>query len=265
MSYRTWKLSAHQKDEVCKRYQAGEPGTHLAKDYGVSDVAIYGILRRRGVKARSQKEAKRTLALDESAFDIITEQSAYWVGFLMADGSITLQKGRSFQIKMSTSPKDRAHIYSFKHFLASEHKVFSTQVTAAGKRYTRFQFAVHSDRLAAALSKFGVGLRKSHRANVKLLENNLAFWRGVVDGDGCLGIRPDGRPRLMLVGSKPLMHQFLTFTLSICDHGVHVRPHKSIFSVSFLGRYAKAIVTHLYADCAIALPRKLAIAQQIMS
>lgn len=265
MEKQTWKLSESQKDEICQRYQDGENGTALSKDYHVSDVAIYGILRRRGVKARSQREAKRRLALNESAFDTVTEHSAYWAGFLMADGTISPTRNASTMVKISTSPKDKAHVYAFRDFLGSEHKVFPTQVAIADKWYTRFQFAVRSDRLAVALAKFGVGPRKSHTAKVLLLENNRHFWRGVVDGDGSVATRRRNEPDLRLVGSEALMHQFLDFTLSICDHNVHVRPHKSIFSVSFLGRYAREIITLLYRDCTIALPRKLEIARKIMA
>jgi len=264
MQKQSWKLSEVQKDEICRRYQAGETGPALGKDYGVWASSIHRILHRRGVQPRSGTDAHRRLAVDEAAFDAITEESAYWVGFLMADGSITFQKGCSALIKISLSAKDKAHLYAFRDFLGSEHAVFSWQASVAGKKYPQYQYAVHSDRLGTALAKFGVVPRKSLIAEVKLLENSRHFWRGAVDGDGTVGIY-NNMPLLNLVGSEKLMKQFRDFTLCICKHRVHVRPLRSISIVRFCGRYAKAVITHLYADCAIALPRKLAIAQQIMS
>lgn len=53
----THKLSPDDKEDVVRRYNAGESSSQIAKHFEVSNVAILGILKRRGVQIRSAKEA----------------------------------------------------------------------------------------------------------------------------------------------------------------------------------------------------------------
>src|SRR5690606_4239788 len=57
------------------------------KEYPISLTAINGLLRRNGYKAKSQSELQRKYNIDETFFDVIdTEEKAYFLGFLYADG-----------------------------------------------------------------------------------------------------------------------------------------------------------------------------------
>ncbi len=81
------KLSNQQKQEMVNRYLAGESTIALGIAYGLTPAAVGANVQRRGGKMRSLSDSHRKLALNEAAFSEITEASAYWIGFLMADGA----------------------------------------------------------------------------------------------------------------------------------------------------------------------------------
>jgi hypothetical protein len=252
-----WKLSAEQKSEICIRYQNGENSEKLSFDFDVTPVAITGILKRRGVSVRSQNEAQKKYALDEAAFDEINEDSAYWVGFLMADGCILETGTSSPEIRLVLSEKDREHIEKFKTFLGSTHKISIQKPRGYIGSKPSVRLSIYSQGIADALSKYGVVSNKTKRTKVSLLEYNRHFWRGVVDGDGWVGVSKDGYFRLDLVGSRFLLEQFVAYVKSICPNSpISVRPHKGIFRVGLGGSTAFLVASNLYYDAAIALPRK---------
>jgi len=205
--------------------------------------------------------------LDETVFDTITEESAYWAGFLMADGSIVSRERWSGNptVSLVLSARDEDHVIAFRSFLGSGHAII--HINDFSKRGTPRAFrrlCVSSTHLVNSLARFGVVPRKTFRTKALLLEKNKDFWRGIIDGDGSIGFTR-GLPRLRLAGSKKLLQQFSEYAHAIYKHNATVRPRRTIFLFGIAGRPALSVITHLYADCAIALPRKLAIAQQIMS
>src|SRR5690606_34041342 len=82
------RLSHREKTELFTKYETGEyTGEDLAEYYNVSSVAVNALLRRYGYKAKSQSELQRKYNIDETFFDVIdTEEKAYFLGFLYADG-----------------------------------------------------------------------------------------------------------------------------------------------------------------------------------
>ena len=92
------------------------------------------------------------------------------------------------------------------------------------------------------------------------------FWRGVVDGDGSLGLLANGYAYFGLVGSRRLLEPFLSF-LQSNDLGarITIRPEKMIFQVATAGHIAEKIVSSLYENASVALDRKVASAAKILA
>lgn len=99
-----------------------------------------------------------------------------------------------------------------------------------------------------------------------------AFWRGVTDGDGHLGLWPASTvssgvyPMLELCGTKPMMEQFLEWAISEYPFifiGSEVQRQGTIYKVTCTGSTAAAIIEILYAGAPPALPRKLEQARAI--
>ncbi len=209
---------------------------------------------------------KKHLSLNESVFDQITEESAYWIGFLMADGCIYKGIQEQPQIIINLALKDIPHLYKFKKFLGSGHKVatYSFIVKNDEHFYCRFQF--NSDKIVKELSKYGVIPRKSLVAKaLNGIENNKHFWRGMIDGDGSMFIyiykcNPKIRryPRITFYGSSDIVDQFIVFIKTISS----INSHKLLFSKNLFGicisstKPAIKIIRELYDEATVYLDRK---------
>lgn len=252
----------HEEGRIADRYVAGERLDDLAAEYGVNRSTIWRILERLGAPRRMS--GRVNLTVNENAFDEITEDSAYWVGFLMADGCITDYPGRrTKRLQLTLAARDAGHIQSFRDFLGSACKMrpgrspFDTpnvSVTAT------------SNKLVDALQEYGVRPRKSLNCKVRHLEMNRDFWRGVIDGDGHLAC--EGKIVLRLVGSRQLMKQFQAFARSVsadCFAAVLSYSGENVHRIHLSGRSAHSVTTALYDGCTIALPRKWEVARKIMA
>jgi hypothetical protein len=259
-----WKLSPQQKDQIASRYSSGESTIALGEAFGVSHVAISGILHRRGIQMRTQSESHRRLPLNEDAFVPVTEHSAYWAGFLMADGCVF---GNAVAIVLS--PIDVRHLEKFRDFLGSGHQISWVKEKPGTSRRDVVRIEVKSARLTASLARFGVVAGKTETSQVQILADDRHFWRGVVDGDGWIGLakRPVAdNARLDLVGSKPLMTQFASFVSAVRPSAnISPRVHKSIYRVGLSGGTARAIIRHLYTEAEIGLDRKIHASMNILA
>jgi hypothetical protein len=275
-------LSDIQKQEVASLYLSGVTSPAIAKQMGISTSFVLLVLQEQGVSRRQGSEAHRRHILDETVFDTITEASAYWVGFLMADGCIYRK-----EIRLVLSERDLDHLRAFRSFLGSSHTIAAhfretKSHEILGRTVTirpSHQLCINSAKLVESLARFGVVPRKSSIARVSHLEDNPHFWRGVVDGDGTLGIyrkitRKTGRkeyeyrkPTIRVVGSSDLMGQFLDFVRGRspgCKATVRPQPG-NYTSAQLFGRFAVDIAVAIYGDCKVALPRKLSIAREIIA
>ena len=261
-----WKLTSVEKQKICESYKAGETSPQLALKFKVSAAAICGILNRRKINIRSNSDAQhqRKCNLDEKVFDNLNEESLYWLGFIFADGCIVKRHGKSPELSFALKNEDILHLYKFKNFLKSSHSL--TYI----KQYNTNRFGVRSVRLVSKLEEYGITERKSLTAKVEneKLYNSKHFWRGIIDGDGCIGTYKNRNKkyiRLELVGSRFIVTSFSNFVSdNIIKHHSNVRKHKSIFIISFGGQTAIPVIKHLYFNCKISLDRKKLLADFII-
>ena len=172
----------------------------------------------------------------------------------MADGAVDGNR-----VRLKLAERDREHVEKFRTFLKTTLPLRLTKPTPTRGQAGQDQYGIEicSDRIAADLACFGVLPRKSFTAQVVGLDSNCDFWRGMIDGDGCIVINRNDYPLIHLVGSRDSMVQFAAFVRShapswqgdLCKSG-------NIFRVTVSGRNAVIIMALLYSDCAVALTRK---------
>lgn len=241
-------------DEVVARYQAGEPTTVLAKEYGCRPSTILRVLERLGVPRRPVGYRKYQLTVPE--VKTISELDAYWLGFILADGCVCDKGGLHVQL----AAREKKHLSKLRTWLLSEHPI-TEPVNAA-------RISIYSKQLVVYLQEFGITQRKSFTAKVdKRLAMNRHFWRGMLDGDGYIAIKDGKYPTLALVGTKAVCQKFSDFARTITGvvYTIHERRGQNHFVVTTTGRDATAIITAIYSNGVIALDRKLKVANIIMS
>lgn len=250
------KLTQAQRDEVVQRYLNGSSMADLAVAFGVTEPSIRGLLVRRGVALR---RVNHTLRHD--AFDQLTPDACYWAGFLFADGSVGYRPGHLPHVSVGLAQRDREQLVALRTFLGS-----TCSISAPSPTHGSCQFSVRSVRLADRLLQLG-----RYQGDVdRQLAVSRDFWRGVVDGDGSIGMyRTKRNPRpfaqFRLVGSRRILDPFTEFLVAAGLSRLSVRPHKTIQTVGTTRGSAEKIIGLLYKDATVALCRKAEMAARILA
>jgi hypothetical protein len=271
-------VTPSQVQEILALYQTGTSRNQLARMFKASRQVINCRLEQHGIHVRTLKEACPGFPLRHDAFASpeTDPEAAYWAGFLMADGCIS-ENGYhgSPHVILQLSATDIGHIRSFQQFVGSTlHTIRDIEPKTNRHNFKSGRCAridLVSKQMVADLARHGVTPKKTHTAKVSdALAFNRDFWRGVIDGDGNIrlaehrkGCKP--QPIIQMTGSLPLTTQFAAFAIHIA--GGKTRPCKSrgSYNIALYCGVAVRLITALYSDCTVALPRKLAKAQEVLS
>lgn len=255
------KLTEDQKTRIVELYVSGESTVRIAQRFQVSASTIGHLLHRRNVALRSRRGNSTKCQLRHDAFDELTPDAAYWIGFLFADGSVS-RRGESADVQVRLSECDRQHLVKLRAFLGSTHTIGLAPAGNYGGYRSRpsVRLSVPSGRLGQRLLSLG----RYEGPIDSTLVRSRDFWRGLVDGDGSLGHLSSGYAHFELVGSHRLLEAFLGFLQGNGLGGrMTIRPDKTIFQVATAGHIAERIVSFLYKDATVALDRKAASAAGI--
>ena len=149
-------FSDEEARELWRRYDAGESAAALAREAETYPTVVRDAIRRVGGEIRSASDAARRCTLDEHVFDLLTPGSAYWLGMLITDGSVS--KARrvgprgSPTVKLALKRLDRPHIEAFRAFMGSSHKIDDRYVLVRGTKCPTSAIAFASSTLASRLA-----------------------------------------------------------------------------------------------------------------
>lgn len=205
----------------------------------------------------------RILSLDETCFSQCdSDAAAYWIGFLMADGNVSSSsKDGQPMLQIELQGRDREQLEKLKAFLKAEHKILTTD--RKGRKYNSFK--CRSTKLVKNLEQWNIVPNKCfitepHRD----LKFNRHFWRGVIDGDGTLGVYKSKQSAgswtevVSLTGNKMVTESFREF----CSHVLGEFVSNTVttgnnFKVTIGSKKAYKILSCLYENCSLVLDRKL--------
>jgi hypothetical protein len=262
-------LGNYPSEETRKRMSVAQAGL---KRKPISELGRANMRRAQiGKKLSSETRSKmRTCSLNEVVFDIITEESAYWTGFLMADGNISYKREIPI-IALHLKETDLSHLEKFRTFVGSSHKIGHYINKRWGNISCSLSFS--SERIANRLAEYGIVRRKCFVGKAAGLEDNKHFWRGIMDGDGHLGVyhrktlmeitRPV--PYISVTGNFYVCLQFKAFLENALGTLMpNIVSCKRSYSFSVSDHRALRAIKLLYEDCTLALDRKLGTAKKIM-
>jgi len=140
-------------------------------------------------------------------FNVIdTEEKAYWLGFITADGHIS---DRELRIQLSI--KDKNHLEKFLTAIESTHPIYDYETSSL--------VAIKSREIAKDLHRYGLTSTKTYSVKPHLLPKNLSrhYWRGIFDGDGHIAYHNNSNRKnysgfhCILCGTKDICAGFKNF------------------------------------------------------
>lgn len=181
------KFTKEQLAKVHERYLNGESITEIAKENNVVADTIYRQFRRNGYNTIERAIMNRIYSLDETYFDVIdSEEKAYFLGLLYADGSHNLKK---YCISLELQEEDKPILDKLTIILQPDKPLFFNRKRKENHKNS-YKFYVSSKYMSNRLSELGVGQNKAFTIRLPELRDDLIhhFIRGFFDGDGCISI-----------------------------------------------------------------------------
>jgi hypothetical protein len=199
---------------------------------------------------------------DESIFEIIdTEEKAYWLGFLYADGNVRVQEyingyqKRGYTVELRLHVEDIRHLYAFKEFTKTTSPIKYEERKSNGLIRHQCILQIHSKKMCEDLIKWGCIPRKSLILNFpKELPDELTphFVRGYFDGDG--HIKREER-YIELIGTKEFLSYIVNyFSFSVSEHNYYMAGKAYCFRL--YGTDVQKFIDNMYSNATIYLDRK---------
>ena len=243
-----------RNDKVIKMYKEGYSMYMIGKVMKCPNY-VSKILKAYGIEYKNKSQFRKK-HIDENIFNKIdTQEKAYWLGMLYADGYITLyhKKGQRYTVELCL--KDKEHIEKFIDFLGDkEYKPVKKIVKLNGKEFTHWRYAVYSKQLSTDLVKHGCLENKSlilKFPDENILSKDLIphFIRGYTDGDGSIG-ESKGKMFFCLLGTKNFLDKVIEIFLKnnlILSKPTYQMSGKA-YSFIRIGKQVKKIMNFLHPE-----------------
>lgn len=203
-----------------------------------------------------------------NSFSELTSEGKYWIGYLLADGSVSGNR-------LSLTSIDLEVVEKFKSFVGFDKdikEIDPKEKCIRGKNFvsgTIYTYGFSDKDMVSILSSYGLVENKTHIALApELLKADRDFWLGYAEGNGHYNIDSSGRSVFEITsGSEVLCQQFLDYCKSlipISKVNVTKEGSKNAFRVRFCGKYGAYILRHLYQNAQPIMTRKYNKAAEII-
>lgn len=212
------------------------------------------------------------LKFDNTIFDSIdTEEKAYWLGFIFADGCISSSpldqnKKAKYTLEISLKASDSKHLEKLNRFMKCEKAKVKILDAKCGKIITkRCRWTITDKHLWEILNNYGCSPKKSLTLEFPdefiFKDKSLIrhFIRGYFDGDGCftrhINIHTVS-PLVGFIGTKPFLEKILEYS-TISAKFRHDKRHTDLtWSLEYHKNEGIELINYLYKDSTIYLDRK---------
>lgn len=247
------KFSTKEQLEIVKSYKNGSTMVHLAKVFSCDRGTIVRVLASQGIDIRSRKVG----CTNENVFESIdTKEKAYWLGFIVADGSVSDNDALYLGLKRS----DWKHVEKFKKFVGYEGRCYFNKGSKLGT--PSYSIRIGNTKLCQDLNKYGVVPRKTgscYKSDLipKALEKY--FWRGVMDGDGTISFKSNNNALILsLVGDEKIIKSFQKYCQELTNTKAKTHYRNGVWYFNLTSNKAKTVFRDIYGsyDNSLHLDRK---------
>lgn len=210
------------QEEICELFLSGlTPQEIQAKIGAPYHQPIYSLLKKRGIYFKRPTRYSRKYYMNEDFFEVIdTEEKAYFLGFIAADGWVDPLMQR---VRLQIHSKDSDVL----HKLASATNCTAPVIYFQHHGHPHCKLSLNSKKLKQDVINKGIGTRKSLTMNSEVLRHIpdalvCHFMRGYFDGDGhiSLGLKYSSGVKytLSVIGTKKFLEDtFGTYCINNAD------------------------------------------------
>lgn len=228
----------------------------LAKKYKKDAMTISRAIKKAGYEIVNRQNV---IKIDEHVFDIIdTEEKAYWLGFIFADGGLS-KRDNSFELTLAE--KDKEHLEKFNNFIKHRRNLKTKTIKLNNKTFTAYRCIFSSKHFCDILKQYGCIPQKSK--TLKFPNENVFykkelikdFLRGYFDGDGCIthGNKVHTKIALRICGTIDFLEKYQNY-LPVSKRKIITT--KTIFELHYNHKTAFKVCNFLYQNSKIHLERK---------
>ena len=213
----------------------------LAKIFNCNRKTILKALAYNNIYLKNLGLFERKYDLNDDFFKELDPTSAYWLGFIAADGNLS-NKSNCLTIGLNRS--DDNHINKFLEALDCKKKVRYIQSNNSAL------VEIHSKEVMDCLLSYGITPNKSLTIkNVKVPKHLMShFIRGVYDGDGSITGYKRTHFQLMIAGNRPFLEQIQQVLVEECNlNKVSIYPLQSkAYRLQYTGIQNFRILDYMY-------------------
>ena len=185
-NYKKYLFTKEQEELIVKLYKECGSTTKVGKMFNLEHKVIERVLKKFNV-ARTGA-GRRKYNLNEHYFDAIdTQNKAYILGFLYADGSNCMSKGT---VSMSLEERDKNILEQIRNEIGSERQLefldYSSKHDFGYTYKNQYRLLLFSAHMCRTLDDIGMTPNKSLTVSMPVIREDLLrhFTRGMFDGDG---------------------------------------------------------------------------------
>lgn len=222
----------------------------------------------------------RVYSLNEKYFENIdSEEKAYWLGFLYADGCVIDKKlkngnNNGKKLKISLKRSDFGHLEKFNKSICSNYPIRNKISKINDFEYSIAELSISNTEFVNSLIKQNIVPRKTYENKYPIVCESLMrhFLRGYIDGDGYIG--------------RIVNEHRIKYSIEICSYGKDIlemiqkylsknkidskiylksKNRKDYRMMIFSIDSVVKLLTLLYSDSTIHLTRKFTVAQEILT
>lgn len=262
------KITVDMEEVFAAEYAKGVSSEVIAKHFNVDGGTVRRAVRKKGLVIRPDTENKRKYNIDVDYFENInTEEKAYFLGLLYADGSLS---SGGFGIKITLKDHDIDILEKLSNIIYGFRKLKESQTILLDKDNNEyiskyFTLSFYSKKMHQDLCKLGCTPRKSFTITFpdKIINPEFIrhFIRGYFDGDGCISVVDENKPRVDFTSNGDFiigLKQFIEKTLNIdCNKIGQRHPDTATRNMQLSGFYKTPIILdYIYKDANIFMNRK---------
>ena len=212
-----------------------------------------------------KEKGVKTSIKNISYFDEIdTQEKAYFLGWIMADGCVSIRDGQ-YSIKIHIAKKDRYLIDEFQKAIGSSYPVSEKVSYKRGTRCESVYISATSRHMVESLERYGITPRKTGKERIpNNIPNDMKrhFLRGFFDGDGhAIFIKRQGyvNYNFGFTGPKDMLRD-ITSLVGV-DRSIYQK--EGVCQIGYGKKHGKILYDMMYEESTIKLNRKFEIMKSV--